>query len=441
MSTRTLPKTRAGIVSVLVLLSGATASAESADPIVPPGNGATGEVPPPGSSSAVPTDWRTRQELSGDWGGTRSWLEERGITVRPRLAQFYQGVTAGEGEHGFVYGGKADLLVSADLGELGLWKGLSMTVQADLNFGKSVNGRAGVLVPPNTALLTPGLDGADAFDVSSLYFGQTFGSRAAVLFGKLNMIEVVASKLFMGGAGIDAFWNHTFTATPTGTVPPYLLGALGAVFTERATYRLWVFDPNSFVNRAVVDDPFEDGVSVRASADFNISIGGRSGHQGVSAYYSTMDGTDLSTLGDILLPTPDPGAVTIKDHRYYFAYGFDQYLYQSATDPSESYGLFGNVGISDGNPNGLRWSMYLGIGGTGVIRSGSRDRWGAGYYYDGISTYVKDALPISDEQGLEVFYDFALTPWFSLGVDLQVIAPGLGSTTAVIPGVRAVLRV
>ena len=410
-----------GIVTTIawLLLAGASARAEEA---------------------GDPDSLAERDALTGDWGGGRTWLKEHGVTIAPRLSQFYQGISSGDGEQGYEYGGKADLRVGLDLGRLGLWDGFSMTVQADFNFGETVNGSAGVLIPPNTALNSPGIDGADAFDVSSLYFGQTFGKRAAVLFGKLNMIEVVAGKPFMGGAGIDSFWNHTFTATPTGTVPPYLLGVLGSVFTERATYRLWVFDPNSYANRAVSDDGFEDGVSLRTSVDYNVEIAGRSGHQSLTAFYSTKDGTDLSTLGDILIPTPDPGTVASKDHRYYFAYGFDQYLYRSPADPEEGCGLFGNFGVSDGNPNGLRWSMYFGIGGTGLIRNGSRDRWGVGWYYDGISDYVKDTLPIEDEQGVELFYDFALTPWFSLGADLQLIAPGLGDSTAVIPGVRGVIR-
>ena len=361
---------------------------------------------------AIADSLAERDALTGDWGGGRTWLKEHGVTIAPRLSQFYQGISSGDGEHGYEYGGKADLRVGLDLGRLGLWDGFSMTVQADFNFGETINGRAGVLIPPNTALNSPGIDGADAFDVSSLYFGQSFGKGAALLVGKMNMIEVVASKPFMGGAGIDSFWNHTFTATPSGTVPPYLFGVLGSVFTERATYRLWVFDPSSYVNRSVFDDGFEDGVSVRASADFNVTLGGRPGHQSLSAFYSTQDGTDLSSLGDILLPTPDPGAVGTKNRRYYFAYGFDQYLYRSRDNPDEGCGLFGNLGVSDGNPNGLRWSMYFGVGGTGLIRHGSRDRWGVGYYYDGISDYVKDTLPIEDEQGVELFYDFALTPWF-----------------------------
>jgi hypothetical protein len=44
------------------------------------------------------------------------------------------------------------------------------------------------------------------------------------------------------------------------------------------------------------------------------------------------------------------------------------------------------------------------------------------------------------EQGLDVFYSFSATPWFVLGADLQVIRPALATTTAVFPGLRAVIN-
>jgi porin len=435
---------RRGAALALVLLGAVPGSAWAADRAGAPGTGAGDETAPVGAPAETSPDWLARESLTGDWGGSRTWLKEHGVTLRPRLTQFYQGLAAGDGEHGYDYGGKADLRVAADLGKLGFWDGFSMTVQADYNFGESVNGRGGVLIPPNTALNSPGMHGADAFDVSSLYFGQTFGNGISVLFGKINMIELVAGKPFMGGAGVDSFWNHTFVATPTGTVPPYLFGVLGAVFTEKATYRLWVYDPNSYANTSILENAFADGVSIRGQIDLNVTIAGRRGHQGLTAFYSTKDGTDLSSLGDILLPTPDPETVATKDFRYYFAYSFDQYLYQSATSPEEGFGLFGQFGVSDGNPNGLYWSMYLGVGGKGLIPRRSRDNWGVGFYYDGLSDYVKDALasvlPIRDEQGLELFYNFALTQWLTVGADLQVIEPGLGCSTAVVPGLRCVIR-
>jgi porin len=319
-----------------------------------------------------------------------------------------------------------------------------MVVHAEYNFGTSANGRGGVMIPVNTALYTPGMDGADAFDISSFYFIQAFGNKASVAFGKINMVDLVAGKPFMGGAGIDSFWNHTFTATPTGTVPPYLLGILTSLPTDAATYRLWVYDLHSYTSKSVFDDPFAGGVSIRGQVDFNVTIGGLPGHQGFSAFYSSQGGTDLETLGDTIIPSPTPGTPGIKESRYYVAYSFDQYLHEAGGSSGEGYGLFGQVAVSDGNPNGLRWSMFLGVGGAGLIARRSKDRWGAGYFYDGFSRSLKEALAdiqtIRDEAGLEVFYDFQLTPWCHVGADLQVIKPGLGESTAVIPGLRAVIR-
>ncbi len=310
-----------------------------AQPALPSGAWAADAAAAPVAAAAdAPSDWATREALSGDWGGARSALKERGVVVKPRLTQFVQGLSAGDGEHGYEYGAKADLFVAADLGKLGFWNGFSMTLQADVNFGRNVNGRGGVLIPVNAALNAPGMEGSDAFDLSSAYFRQDFGDGVSLVLGKVNMIELVSAKPFMGGAGIDSFWNQSFVATPTGTVPPYLFGALMSVFTEPATYRLWLYDPNSAVNKNITD-AFDGGVSVRGSVDFNVRLGGLRGHQGFTAFYGTQKGADLQSLDDVFLPTPDPGAITYKDKRWYVAYSFDQYAYQPAERPGEGFGL------------------------------------------------------------------------------------------------------
>jgi hypothetical protein len=109
-------------------------------------------------------------------GRQSDWLQDRGIRLEPRLSQFYQGLSAGDGDDSHDYGGKADLRMAADLARLGAWDGLSMVVHAEYNFGTSANGRGGVMIPVNTALYTPGMDGGDAFDISSFYFIQAFGN-------------------------------------------------------------------------------------------------------------------------------------------------------------------------------------------------------------------------------------------------------------------------
>ena len=433
-SIRTLCRTATWASAMLGLL---LSSVHAADPTGASGDGSA-EAP------ASPPAWTQRETLSGDWDGSRSALEQRGIRVKPRLTQFVQGLTAGEGPHGAEYGAKADLLIAADLGKLGLWNGFSMTVHAEANFGNSVNGRGGVAIPVNTALEFPGIDGSDAYDFSSVFFTQRFGDSASVVFGKINMIDMAQTRDFMGGAGIDAFWNLTFTAPPSGTVPPYLFGVLARFQTEAATYHLWVYDPISVANKSVFDDPFGAGVNIRGTVDFPVTLAGLPGHQGFTALYSTQDGADLASLDGILLPSPVPGTVQIKDSRYYFAWIFDQQLYRAPGSAIEGFGLFGQLGVSDGNPNGLRWSLLAGIGGKGLIPGRSNDNWGIGYYYDSFSQDLKDAIApavtLRNEQGLELFYNFALAPWCVLGFDLQVIRPALASATAVLPGMRAVIR-
>ena len=403
-----------------------------------------GSEPVPAATTPSPQpSWLERDSLTGDWGGGRTWLKEHGITLKPRISMFYQGLTQGEGDRSFEFGGKADLLLNADLGKLGLWKGFSLTVHAEYNFGKSVNGFGGTIAPVNTALYFPGIEGADRFDLSSVYFGQKFSDSISLLFGKINIIDLASSRPFAGGAGIDSFWNIVFTAPPSGTVPPYLLGALLSWRTEPATFGLWIYDPNDMTNKSGLEHPFADGITFRGTVEFPVSIAGSSGHQGFVALYSTKNGNDLGSLDGLIIPEW-PNSVKTKNDRYYFAYTFDQYLYQSKRNPREGFGLFGQFGISDGNPNRLYWSGHVGIGGTGMIPGRSLDNWGVGYYYAAPSSDLKNSLEpvliIRNEQGLEAFYNFAVTPWLALGADLQVINPSLADRTAVFCGLRTVIR-
>jgi porin len=387
-------------------------------------------------------DLLARPALTGDWGGGRIWLQNEGITLKPRVSLFYQGLTAGEGDHSFEFGGKADLELGADLTRLGAWKGLSLVIHAEYNFGHSVNGAGGTVMPINTALAFPGMEGADAFDFSDIYFRQRFGDTATLTLGKISIVDYCSSKPFMGGVGIDSFWNIVFAAPPSGTVPAYFFGALLSVKTDPITYGLWVYDPNSSVNKPGLKDAFADGVTIRGSVSVPVTLAGLGGHQGLAISYSTKNGNDWDTLNDVYLGVlPTAG---VKTDRYYFSYTLDQYLFRSKESPEEGVGLFGQFEISDGNPNWLHWMAFGGVGGTGLVPGRSQDNWGVGYYYAAPAAGLKALVPpnpqLRDEQGLEAFYNLAVTPWFVLGADLQVVKAGASTDTAVLPGLRTVIR-
>ncbi|HXJ58968.1 MAG TPA: carbohydrate porin [Verrucomicrobiae bacterium] len=48
---------------------------------------------------------------------------------------------------------------------------------------------------------------------------------------------------------------------------------------------------------------------------------------------------------------------------------------------TRSWGVFGNFGISDGEPNPIEWSAILGIGGSSPIPGRKQDTFGLAYYY------------------------------------------------------------
>ena len=186
-------------------------------------------------------DLRAPDTVSGD---ARTQFSDMGLMFKAKITQFYQGQTAGDGDPGFNYGGKADLMMRADLSKLGFWDGLSLTVKGELNFGQNLNASGGVLIPINTALYLPGEGGADYSDISSFFFTQQFGKNVSLTFGKINMIDAAAPKPYMGDSGINGFWNITFVAPPSSVVPPYLFGARSwASRLRRQTIHSWSMTP------------------------------------------------------------------------------------------------------------------------------------------------------------------------------------------------------
>lgn len=109
--------------------------------------------------------------------------------------------------------------------------------------------------------------------------------------------------------------------------------------------------------------------------------------------------------------------------------------------------MFGQVGLSDGNPNPAEWSAFVGIGGTRLLPSRPLDRFGVAYFRFSLSDdLVKGLQPllsvgIRDEQGVEAFYNVAITPWLRLTGDLQVIEPFReDKDTAVFLGLQAQIK-
>ena len=145
-----------------------------------------------------------------------------------------------------------------------------------------------------------------------------------------------------------------------------------------------------------------------------------------------------------IFPPPTQGLppFTFVRGSWWTAYLFDQALWVDPSDQTRSWGVFGNTGISGGDPNPIEWSMIFGLGGSSPLVNRPLDYFGVGYYYlsisDNLKNIVRPILPLRNERGLELFYKFGVTPWFQVTADMQVITPILeGAETSLVLGLRA----
>jgi porin len=80
------------------------------------------------------------------------------------------------------------------------------------------------------------------------------------------------------------------------------------------------------------------------------------------------------------------------------------------------------------------------LGGNSRLPGREDDRFGIGWYYLGISDELGPVLAglLDEGQGVELYYDIAISERCRLALDLQVVEPNaVGADTALVPGIRS----
>ena len=203
-----------------------------------------------------------------------------------------------------------------------------------------------------------------------------------------------------------------------------------------------VYDTNN-TSTTVAPDLFGQGAVVLGYWRFFTDFGGLPGSYGFIGNYSnrTYTSTDPLSWGVI----PGEGLVAGQETgSWSLTYILDQMLWVDCCNEKRTLRLFSELSLADGNPNPYRWSGNVALQGTGLIRGRESDTMGVGYFYDGLSNEFKtlvNAVPtinVQDVQGVELYYNAAITPWFHLTGDLQVIEnQNANDDTALLLGLRA----
>ena len=393
-----------------------------------------GEAP---SASPYSGDIWTRSTLSGDWGGLRNNLAAKGMTLDMSLTQSAQGIVHGGKNTGWQFGGgRGDIILNVDTQKLGLWPGGFLNVEAEGNFIpednllKSVNGRTGGLMSVYSSQLFP-MPSGDNFNLPALnftqflspYFGLTIGKYATVTSTGGDMNE------FAHGKGDTQFMNTAFNVNPIllTTVPYSTLGTgfiiLPTKDPQQAIVNVLVVSTTGKASTSGFDDLNGDNLSFMAEGRVRTDFFGLTGHQLFGALFSNRKFGSIDQSARFIF---ENGAFEQKKGSWNIHYNFDQYLYEPKKGSGEGIGVFGRIGVSDGNPNFMHLFYSLGIGGKGVIPTRERDQYGFGFYYLDVNNpelqgVFRSTKLLRDEYGFEMFYNFAITPWLQLTPDIQIV--------------------
>lgn len=386
-----------------------------------------------------------RPKLAGDWFGYRSRLRDCGITVDMSTTQFYQGVTSGGLERSFSYGGRNDYFLTLDGEKLGLWKGFFAHLHGETRYGESANFNTGALSPVNEYLLVPGTKGTVS-GLTAAKLTQFVDENTLFTGGKINLLDEIHQPL-TGATGLEGFQNVSLIFNPIlARTLPYSTFGVSVVHLKdgHPVFAFSVFDTTDRSATNVFNNLFGNGAVLFATAILPTKFFGLPGHYGVEGAYSSGRYTNiqpspyLDPIAGLVFPGP------LKTGSWAIGYLFDQALWVSPNDPKRVWGVFGKFGIADDNPNPIRWTATAGLSGASPISGRSQDTFGIGYFQLGISDVLKRSArpltPLRNEQGVELYYNARLTPWFQFTPDLQIVDPFQKSAkTAFVIGARAKL--
>lgn len=365
---------------------------------------------------------------------------DKAVEFRGEWTQFVSAAVAGSGDGKPRYGGRADGFLTIDGQQLGLWKGLSFLVHGEFVYGRNTN-RVGsfLLLPVNTALSFP-KSNAEAADVSYSIVQRVGKARLQV--GKINLLEQSSAIPVVGGGGKDGFQHIGLASPPALLASPKVYGAILTAPAGPLLLGLGLWTPDDWTRRYTPEGLFENGTNAMLVATLPARIGGQQGFHTLSLFLTSRKSRVGENFPDLRpppglegVPAPDAGGTHVK-------YTVQQFLWRDPANPKRNLGLFGHVGISQGTPDILDWSMTLGLAGSSPIAARPLDRFGIGYFRFSMTPRVEAALenllPVNDEQGGEVYYTAQLGSYLRLTANAQLVDPVLrDAPTAAYIGLRA----
>jgi len=421
-----------------------------------------------------------QDKLTGDWGGARTALNNKGIDITIRYIGETLSALSGGLYRATSYEGRLEFSVDTDLGKLIGWNGASthFTVFNIHNSGHNAADNVGAIADPSN------IDALSTTRLFTLWFQQNFANDAiSIRLGQLAgddefMLSVTAGGLINGTFG----WAGILAANMTNGGPAYPLATPGARLqikpTGQLTFLAAVFsgDPAGrncmdaqVCNKHGTAFSFYGGALWMAEAQYMVNGGknaaGLPGVYKIGAWYATTDFPDqrlgIDPVTGLIVSLADPSMPDPLNHRGNWGiYGVvDQMIWRNgATNVS----LFLRSGVAPSDRNLLSFHIDGGIGIKGLFASRPNDTLTFGVAYAKISGHAADLdrdtlaingppYPIRDyEMIFELSYIVDLAPWWTVQPDIQLIVhpggnvphpdnPAVTVGNALVAGVRSTI--
>jgi len=390
--------------------------------------------------SGEPEIW-SRSSLTNELFGLQAPLAEQGIGYQAYFTQFYQGVATGGQEQKFGYGGKVDQFLTLESSRLGLWEGTIVSLHAETRYGQASNFDAVGLAPVNANMLYPASEPVTS--ITGLTISQMLSEEWMVSVGTFNQLDLFAQLYPQTGRGIDGFMNMSALA-PLSLSRPLNLSMLGAGITKlnagRVQGALSVFNTANAATNSSFNQLFENGAVILGYYRIFTNFGDLPGSHALLGVYSSGTYTSVDPTTWVILPPLGvvPGQETGTWSLTYF---YEKKLWIDPHDSRRNLDLLTSWGISDGNPSPISWAGNVAVQGTGLNRSRPQDAVGVSYFHTSLSSDFRQlaspVLTLRDVNGVELYYNAAVTPWFHLTPDLQIVTPADRSlNTAIVVGLR-----
>jgi hypothetical protein len=412
----------------------------------------------------------TREKLTGDWGGGRTYLSDHGLDFGLRLSQYWQEVSTGGRDTNNEWGGTMDYRLTVDTNKLlGTWKGFSIDMHARTRWGQDVLADAGGFALPNTGLLMPAPGDYHDTDITGLTINQYFpvGEKHLGLatLGLLDIPDALTLFWPSVGYGQEGFMNTNalVSALPWfGAVQGLSLygGWLATINKEYKIGQSAILvtgtqNASTEMSTDSFSDSFEDGVWIAAFHRFLYKIDDKPGYFMVFGGYSTKDQASNDPHDFVIKPgviasnkTTEIIGPTIEDtdekKPWDIALYLSQVFWQAEQDPTRKATILigGTAGPDD--PQFAQYNFFTAVEGHGLMASRPHDRMGVADWYNWLSdNYIDLVSPVADIQdtwGFELYYSLAINQWAHLTPDLQLIEnEWKDDDLAVVSGVRLVI--